>query len=378
MIAIDARYVRERPSGIGAMVDALVRMVPRLMPDQKFLLLRHPLARNRLSDQPNVREITVQAEANGPTSMWMLPRLIDLSRVRLFHSPFNTLPAGLGMKTVTTIHDLMWLQQPELCRSRGLWGHVETAFYAHGLRRALHRSDRLIAISHATLAAIGRADRRAAARTTVVQHGIDPAFGASQTQSDAAACDRVRGRYAPGASRYVMAVGRSAPYKNHRKVVEAFVLALGDDPGAHLVLVQRLGTEAQELVGLARAAGAADRVHVHPAIDQTDLIALYRGALCLCQPSIVEGWGMPAAEAMGCGCPVVASDCDALREVLGPAAQYVDARSTISIAGGLRKMASDPEARARLIKTGLTRAAEFRWAETARGTVQVYDKCLRS
>ncbi|MBI5532998.1 MAG: glycosyltransferase family 4 protein [Deltaproteobacteria bacterium] len=360
------------------MVDALVRLVPPMMLDQTFLLLRHPLARARLSDSPNVTEVTLQAEANGPGTLWLLPRLVDLRSVRLFHAPSNILPAGLAMPTVTTVHDLMWLLHPELCRVPGPWGHVETMFYRDGIRRALRRSTRLVAISQATLADIRAVDRCAAQRCTVVAHGIEPVFSPSQGDQDQQECERVRATYAPGAARHVLAVGRSAPYKNHRKVVEAFLLAFGEDPATHLILIQRLGTEAQGLLELARALGAEGRVHVLPSLALQDLIALYRGALCLCQPSIIEGWGMPVGEALACGCPVVASRCAALREVLGEAAEYVDPHSTVSIAGGLRRIARDASARGRLIDAGLRRAREFTWQEYARAMAMVYRECLET
>lgn len=376
MIAIDARYVRERPSGIGSMVDALVRLVPSLMPDHEFLLLRHPLARSPLSSSPNVREVTLQAEANGPASLWMLPRLVDLSGVRLFHAPFNTLPAGLPMRTVTTVHDLMWLQTPDLCRSRGLWGRVETGFYGNGIRRALRRSTRLIAISQTTLEDIRRVDSRAADRTTVVPHGVEQGFSPG-TAEERDSAEQLRARYAPGARQHVLAVGRSAPYKNHRRVVEAFLLAFADDPWTHLILIQRLGSEAQELLEIARVAGAESRVHVLGALPDQDLVSLYRTALCLCQPSLFEGWGMPASEAIACGCPVIASSCAALKEVLGDAAEFVDPTSTLSISRGLRRLARDRQARARLSEIGLQRAAMFSWERAAQATAQVYRACLQ-
>jgi len=359
------------------MVDALVRFVPPLMPDHEFLLLRHPLARSPLSTSPNVREVTLQAEANGPASLWMLPRLVDLSGVKLFHAPFNTLPAGLPMRTVTTVHDLMWVQRPEICRSPGLWGQVETRFYRNGIQRALRRSNRLIAISQATLDDIRRVNRGAAERTTVVPHGIEQSFSPG-TPEERDGAEQVRARYASGARQHVLAVGRSAPYKNHRRVLESFLLAFADDPWTHLILIQRLGSEARELLEVARVAGAQSRVHVLGALPERDLVSLYRTALCLCQPSLFEGWGMPASEAIACGCPVIASGCAALAEVLGDAAEYVDPSSTLSISRALRRLARDPAHRARLVEAGLRRAAGFNWERSARATAEVYRSCLHA
>ena len=175
-IAIDARYVRERPSGIGSMVQALVRRVPALMPDMSFLLLRHPLARGQLSDAPNVREVTVHAEANGPGTLLALPRLVNLADVDLFHATFNILPSSLPMPSVVTIHDLMWLTEPALCGAEGAWGQVQTAFYRNGIRRALRDATMIITISEATRDEIRRVAPDASDRCRTVYHGVDPAI----------------------------------------------------------------------------------------------------------------------------------------------------------------------------------------------------------
>ena len=87
---------------------------------------------------------------------------------------------------------------------------------------------------------------------------------------------------------------------------------------------------------------------------------------------------MPVGEALACGCPVVASRCAALREVLGEAAEYVDPHSTVSIAAGLRRISRDEQGRGRLIDLGLRRASEFTWQEHARAMVQVYRECLET
>lgn len=376
MIAIDARYIRERPSGIGAMVEAIVKLVPPMMPDVQFLLLRHPKAPSPLSSAPNVREVTVKAEANGPGTLLALPYLVDLRGVRLFHATFNILPAHLKMRTVVTIHDLMWLTHPSLCRAPGVWGHVETAFYANGIRRALRDATRLIAISDATRQEIDRCDASAGERTEVILHGLDPAFRPAESDEERARIDEVRRKYVPGASRYVLTVGQAAGYKNHRGALEGFLEAFAAEPSVHLVLIQRLGAGAQALLDRARERGAAGRVHVLSSVPFADLLALYRGALCLCHPSFVEGWGMPVGEALGTGCPVITSNQSAMPEVAGGAALLVDPNEPASIARALRTLAEDESIRQRCIAAGLVQAKRLTWAAHAEKTAALYRELL--
>ena len=93
MICIDCRYIRERPSGISVWLVELIARLPALLPDERFLLLRHPKA-DRLSHAPNVREQVVRWETNGPATMWLQPRLVDLSDVALYYSPSTSCRRG--------------------------------------------------------------------------------------------------------------------------------------------------------------------------------------------------------------------------------------------------------------------------------------------
>ena len=118
----------------------MVRHLPLLAPDLEFLLLTSAERSEPLTKAANVTQASVRAPANSPQTMWLLPRLVDLKHVDLFHAPFNILPKGLSMKTVTTIHDLMWLTNPAWCNP-GLYGQIERRFYANGINRAFAKSD---------------------------------------------------------------------------------------------------------------------------------------------------------------------------------------------------------------------------------------------
>lgn len=379
-IVFDARYVRERPSGIGAMVDELVRRLPALLPSERFHFLRHPAARTPLSSAPNATEETVRAEANGPGTLFQLPLSRSVRAAKLFFAPANILPFRVPCPSIVTVHDLMWLDSPELCRSPGPWGVVETAFYQAGLGNTLRSATAIVCPSHATKEAIAQRSSRAAGRTTVVPHGVDDAFRhgiqGDLPSDDDAGCKDAMQRHVPGARRYVLTVGQAAGYKNHDGVLRAFAEAFPHDDGTHLVFVQRLGAESGRLRAMARTLGVHARVHVLPTLPFGDLLALLRGAICLCHPSFVEGWGMPITEALAAGCPVLTSTTSCMPEVTGGAAELVEPTSTHSIALGLRRLASEPERREALRVLGLSRAAQLLWTNTAARTAEVFAQVL--
>jgi glycosyltransferase involved in cell wall biosynthesis len=373
-VAIDCRYVRERPSGIGEYVAAIARRVPELSPDDAFDLWRHPRARGPLSTAPNVRERVVRAEANGVASLLWPARLGDLARVDVLHLPSNQLGRGLGRDaaTVVTVHDLMWLTAPSLASQPGVLAPIRRAYFAAGCRLALARATRLVAISRSTADEIAREAPGASARTVVIPHGVDARFTPAGDDTEAhARAAAALGFDAP----YLLAVGQNAPFKGHDVALEAFAAgALARD--VRLVFVQRLERSAA-LPRRARELGIAERVVFSGPLGEVALLDVLRGAMALVQASHVEGFGMPALEAMAAGVPVVASDAAALVEVCGGAALHARRGDVGGLAQAMRRVATEPSLRGDLRERGLERAKGFSWDRSAALHVEVYREAAR-
>lgn len=369
-ICIDCRYVADRPSGIGEVVQALAKHIPPMASDLDFLFLRNASLTRPLSEAANVTEVMVASPANGPATMWWLPRLVDLHGINLFHATFNILPAGLKMATVTTLHDIMWLTDPSLCRS-GLYGFVEQAFYAHGIRRALRRSDIISTVSAATHAAIRAIDPSAAERTHVTRSGVSNRFHPMTVDRA-----RLRDLGLADERRFILTVGQNAPYKNHAGALKAFALASQDHPDLDLVLVQRRGNGARRLLEQASRLGVRQRVHLLGPQDDRDLRLLYNAAVALLHPSFCEGFGNPVAEAMASGCPVITSNTSAMPEVAAGAALLVDPHDPSLIADALRSVVTNPDLCEQLREAGLHRASQLTWKKFAEQNLALYRKLL--
>lgn len=370
-ICIDCRYIGPRPSGIGEVVQALVDFIPGLAPDLRFFLLRNPAA-DRLSLAGNVRETVVPQAANGPATLWWLSRCVDLSGVDLFHAPFNIMPGGLAMPCVTTVHDIMWLSNPDYCGT-GMLAPIERAFYAHGIGRALRHSAAITTVSQASSDAITAWSPDAANRIVVTRSGVSPAFHPADPDPAVLASLGI----SPG-RRFVLTVGQFAPYKNHDGALRGFAAAFRDRNDVDLIFVQRMGHDAARLLRLAGDLGLAGRVHLLRSIDRDELVQLYSTALALLHPSLCEGFGNPLAEAMACGCPIVTSNLSAMPETTGGAASLVDPRDPLAIAAALRHIADHPEHARAMRERGLARAATMNWRDFASATLEVYRKTLAS
>jgi glycosyltransferase involved in cell wall biosynthesis len=377
MICVDCRYIRERPSGIGPIVGSIVRWLPGWMPEEHFMLLRHPKAPGRLSTAPNTHEVVVPQEANGPATLLWLPRVVDLRGVELYFTPSNILPAGLRMASVVTVCDVMWITHPRWASGPGAWGLAERLFYGNGIWRALREASHVVTISDASRREILQLAPEVDRRLSVIHEGVSAEdFHPVRDAEEQAAVERVRRRFVPGAERYVLTVGQFAPYKNHANVVKAFARAFDGEPSVHLVLVQRLGEGMRVLGPLARSLGLAERLHVLQGLTQAELRALYQGAACLCHPSLMEGFGNAPSEALAAGTPVVTSNCSSMPEVSADAAEYVSPQDPGDIARALRKVLGSVEVAAGMRERGLRRARELSWEAMVRGYERVFREVL--
>ncbi len=171
---------------------------------------------------------------------------------------------------------------------------------------------------------------------------------------------------------HLLFVGGMDPHKN----LEVLLAALAAQEAAQLpplVVAGPVGRD-RRLAQLS----ASCRVRVVDIPDDAALAALYRRALALVLPSRNEGFGLPALEAMACGCPVVAAHSGALPEVCGDAAVLLDPDEPNAWLRTLLTLQREPETRAALVRAGLGRARMFTWERTAAELVEVYRAAIRA
>ena len=174
-----------------------------------------------------------------------------------------------------------------------------------------------------------------------------------------------------------MAVGSIQPRKNLVRLIKAYARLRRERPQdklPQLVLVGKRGWLYEETL---RAIGD-EQIGEHTIftgyVPETDLPALYTGALCFVYPSYFEGFGLPPLEAMRCGTPVITGNQTSLPETVGDAGLLVDPLDENAIARGIARLIDDPGLRARLRARGLERARVFSWSETARSTLRIYEQ----
>jgi glycosyltransferase involved in cell wall biosynthesis len=287
-----------------------------------------------------------------------------------FPATYSFFPVWNAGKLVVTMHDTLPLAHPELVfpsrRGRLAWRIKETA--------AVRLADLIVTVSEASRRDIAAWSRGSEQRIRVITEGPDRVFapGARNSESDA-----MLGRtgIAPD-HRFLLYVGGLSPHKNLLRLVEAFARGAPED--VKLVLVGDLEDVFHTQVPQIREAiarhGLHERVTLAGFVPDRDLVHLYRRAYALILPSLLEGFGLPAVEAMACGTPVLSSRAGSLPEVVGPAGIFFDPADVDSIAGAIRMFLAAPAYRDALASLAQGRSANFTWEESARGLLACFDE----
>ena len=370
-VAIDARYVREKPSGIGTYVRALVERLPAAAPRDDFYFWAHPLARRPLSPAPNAAEIVVRPGPNSPLPVWWPSRYASFDRVDVFHSPHNMLPRGVRCATVVTVHDVMAIERPRL-HLQGLERWVKQTYYPGAVWRAIREATQIITPSRAAADRVMLLEPRAMPRLSVVYEAADPVFTPA---SDRAFATRLASALIGVDQPFLLVVGANSATKRHADALAAFARTV-PTPWL-LVLVQRQGASPR-LARLAHNLGVADRVLWLPRVRRSNIVTLMQAAGALIQPSLYEGFGLPIIEAMACGCPVVATDIPVFREIAGDAAAFVPPQDIPQLGATLRHVVDSPSRRQEMAAAGLARAQQFSWARCAAETLEIYRRAAVS
>ena len=278
----------------------------------------------------------------------------------VLHYPVTVPIPALPVPTAVTIHDVSHLDR------RDPAGLALRAYRRWGYDGAARGADAVVATSRFAAQRIVEGMGVGEERVSVLPLGIDHATFAPGPVGD----DRRLLASLGLPDRFALYPANLWRHKNHWRLLEALAAAGEGDLGLVLAGQEygrwgRLAAEAERL-------GVATRVRHLGQVPPGTLAALYRSAALTVIPSLHEGFGFPALEAMACGCPVASSGRGGLAEVSGDAALRFDPEDPRSIAGAIDSLLADAALRDRLIAAGRRLAAGYTWEESARRHVELY------
>ena len=379
--------------GFGRFVRELVPELLRLDSDDRYVLF----ADRQTADEaafPRPSRIVVgrtsvapcrAASADGRRSirdMLAMRRAVHQERIDLMFFPavYSYFPIVNGVPAVVTFHDVIAETMSNLVfttrRSRLFWNIK--------CRAAIARANRVLTVSHASARGLIDHFRITEDQVRVIHEAPSRAFRSTDGHQKINVDALERHGVKPDA-RYLLYVGGISPHKNLDTLVRAFGHVVADPAlsDVRLLLVGDYENDAfRSCYDMLRGQIAQSHLEQHVRflgyVCDEDLRHLYAAAQSFVLPSYLEGFGLPAVEAMACGAAVAASDRGSLPEVLGGAGHLFDPASDRSIAQSLHRLLTDDPYRADLQRRSLQRASQFSWEQSARRTADIFHELVAS
>lgn len=359
-IGIDARLWNE--TGVGRYIRNLVSHIAKIDKKNHYILFFKKSEFDSTSlPGKNFEKRLCDISWHTIQEQMLFPKILEKEQLDLMHFPYFSYPIAYKGKFVITIHDLI-LHHFATGRASTLPAIVyvaKLASYKFVITYAARHASRIISVSNATRDEIIEHLKVPGEKVIVTHEGFDPLITSIKTFPDKLPKD------------YFLYVGNAYPHKNVERLIEAFQLYKKNGGVADLVLVGRHDYFYERL----KKSVTDTAIHFYSDVTDAELAYLYEHARATILPSLMEGFGLPALEAMSHGCPVIASDIPVLREICKDCAYYVNPLDTKAIAEMLTTVYKKGKNKKR-IESGYARVKDFSWDRLARETLRIYESSI--
>ncbi len=364
LIGLDIRKYHD--FGIGTYIQNLIREYVSMQDSHAFVVFAAPEEAKALVFPKGWKTSVSAYEKYSLGEIVLFGRQINAHNVSVFHSPHYTLPFGLKGRSVVTIHDLIHLRFPQ-------YFSLLQRSYSYGMIwHAIHDSRFIITDSEFSKLDILRSFHVREEKIVPIHLGVSEQFHRRIAPSLVADFKvKFKLEYP-----YILFVGNTKPHKGLDVLLRAFKEVLTLFPDVDLVFAGGTPESEKPLKALMNTPALSKRVKSLGRISNDELILAYHGAEMFILPSLYEGFGLPALEAMACGVPVIVSDAGSLPEIVGNAAIICESGNHGMFAEAMINLFRDPMLKNEMIEKGKKHSAGFPWRVTAQKTMEVYEKTM--
>jgi len=373
-IGIDARFYGPIGKGLGRYTERLINSLERLNTNFRFIVF---LKKENWSEFQPTNDLFTKVLA--PYQWYSVSEqtkfLVHILKYRLdlFHFAHFNVPLLYRRKLITTIHDLILTEFPtERATTLGSFRykikHYASQFV---LKNAVQKSEKIITVSEYSADEISKRLKVPRSKISVIYEGSDlsPTFEETKPPNIKPSIPQ----------EYVLYVGNVYPHKNIENLLVAWKKLKEQGRTESLILVGRMDYFYKRIVSLVSELDL-DRPPaqvIFPGfVNDRELLWLYKNAKMYVFPSLMEGFGLPALEAMQAGVPVVSANSSCLPEILGGAVQYFDPHDPDNMAQEMSQVLASDDLRHSLIEKGHNQANKYQWDKTAKKTLELYHEIL--
>jgi len=371
-IGYDAKRAFLNRTGLGNYSRWLIRSMASYYPENSYYLYTPKVDTGNKIDFPGELKnaIIVLPKRKAFTSLWRsfgIVNNLERDYIELYHGLSHELPTGItkkGIKSVVTIHDLIFMRFPEY------FGFISRTIYGVKVKYACRTADKIIAISERTKSDLVELLNVPADKITVIYQGCDDSF--KSVASDSQKRSILEKYNLP--SEFILSVGTIEKRKNLLQVIQAMP---GLNGRIKLVVIGRETDYAGQVKQAAADLNLKDEVIFLKGVPFADLPVIYQLAKVFVYPSRYEGFGIPVLEALCSGTPVIAATGSCLEEAGGPDSLYVDPDDANGLAAKLNLALGDEQLRQKMIDRGKEYSANFEDKKLMNQVMSVYQNILQ-
>lgn len=374
-----------QPTGVGMVEIELCKRIVKEYPENEYLLTFFSLRgtkekkeriKNRTGANVKVKAFPLLSSGLYKMISTVLPlpyRMFFGGKSDVTHFFNFIIPFGVKGKKICTIHDLAFKRYPETVTLK------TRKFLEYRIKKTIKRADKIVVVSKFTADELTELYGVSPDKIAVIYNGVD--FDLYNGNTDRGRIDEVLQKRNLEYGKYFFYLGTIEPRKNIYRMIGAYAacvkrLKAEGKEVPKLVLGGKLGWYYDEILERIKKENIEDSIRLLGYVDETEKPALYSGCLAFLFPSLYEGFGLPIAEAMACGAPVLTANSTSLAEIAENNAILCDPLSENDIAEGMYRLATEPDTREKLSQSGMEHVKRFTWDASSEKLYELYKDVL--
>jgi glycosyltransferase involved in cell wall biosynthesis len=369
-IAINALSAKSQHHGVGVYITNILKHLIPLTRHHDFLLYkRRGLGQiQNLQDKGNIKykDIDMSRSLRIVWEQTFLPVYLSKEKFDLFWGPCNFLPLIKPCRFIVTIHDLAPFLLP---RSLPL---IRRIYYQRAFLNSIHRADKIVVVSESLKTDLIKHFSVPEKKIKAIHNGIDESF---RPIVDKVSLSKIQKKYRLP-SDFILTLGVLEPKKNTIGLIQAYAdlkKSYTELPKLVIGGSKQYGWKNNQVFKIVKNLRLDDDIIFTDTIVHEDLPAVYTLATLFVLPSIYEGFGLPVAEAMACGTPVITSNTSSLPEVAGDAAILVNPFDVQEISRTISRVLANERLQKEMKENGIENAKRFSWNRAANALFEVIE-----
>lgn len=361
-VGFDGRYAEGDLVGVGNYILNLIKLLAQK--DIKCVIFYSKQPKYSISGK-NISQKILSSNNSYIFEQINLPKALIQEKVSIYHATGNMgIPLFCPVPAVLTVHDIIPLLINDYFK-HSRFGLISKFSYLFRLKTSLFKAQKIITDSEFTKKSLKEKFNLDNKKIKSIYLGV--------SKINLRSSELPKGIKS---KKYILNNGGIDSRKNLDILIKSFAKVVREFPDYKLVITGKNEEMKKELENLAISLKIEKAVVFTGYIEEDNLISLIEQAICICYPSLFEGFGLPILEGFNAGVPVITSNISSLSEVAGDAAYLINPNDENEISKGIIKIIKDANLRKQLIVKGKERVKQFSWEKMAQEVIEIYEEII--